>query len=198
MHGLVNRSIERFIRDTYGNELWLDAVAHAGVAVTSFEAMMSYDAALTNQVLAALADRLSTSQAEILEDIGTYLVSSPTSGGLRRLLRFSGSSFVDFLFSLDDLPARARLALPDMAMPQMELREHGHNGFLLNITSDDEIRGLSGPVVLGVLRAMADDYGALAVLDHRTTPNGPEMIEITLLEATFAEARAFELGAQHP
>ena len=48
--------------------------------------------------------------------------------------------------------------------------------------------------MLGVLRAMADDYGALAVLDHVGAADGEETITITLVETDFAQGREFELG----
>ncbi len=61
----------------------------------------------------------------LLEDLGTYLVSHPNVQGLRRLLRFGGAGFIDFLHSLDELHDRARLAVPDLDLPQLELRDHG-------------------------------------------------------------------------
>jgi len=51
-------------------------------------------------------------------------------------------------------------------------------------------------VMMGVLRAMADDYGALVILDHHGVQDGDEVISITLIETAFAEGRSFELGAR--
>ena len=62
--------------------------------------------------------------------------------------------------------------------------------------------------MVGVLRAMADDYGALVFLEHggsreaKSTPGGPvpasevgpEVVEITLLDVEFHEGRHFELA----
>lgn len=31
MHGLINRSIQCFVQDTYGAELWADVAADAGL-----------------------------------------------------------------------------------------------------------------------------------------------------------------------
>ncbi len=50
--------------------------------------------------------------------------------------------------------------------------------------------------MVGILRAMADDYGALVTLDHRGLRQEREEIEITLVEAAFAEGRSFALGVQ--
>ena len=40
MHGLVNRSVQCFLRDTYGADLWAAVAAEAGVAPEGFEALM--------------------------------------------------------------------------------------------------------------------------------------------------------------
>ncbi|MEL7092550.1 MAG: heme NO-binding domain-containing protein, partial [Pseudomonadota bacterium] len=124
---------------------------------------------------------------------GTYLVSHPSVEALRRLLRFGGVTFVEFLHSLDDLPDRARLAVSDLNLPRIELREHTASCF--SLFCDSPIDGY-GHVLMGVLRAMADDYGALAVLEHSGGGPGTEVISISLIETEFAEGRIFELGAR--
>jgi hypothetical protein len=48
----------------------------------------------------------------------------------------------------------------------------------------------------GVLRAMADDYGALVILSNEAHQSGAEVISITLIESAFAEGRHFDLGAR--
>ncbi len=53
-----------------------------------------------------------------------------------------------------------------------------------------------GYVMLGILRAMADDYGALVVLEHQGWQDaGEEVIQVHLLEAAFAQGRSFDLVA---
>lgn len=193
MHGLINRAIERFVRDTYGPEAWARITCDAGLEFSEFEAMLTYDRALTDAVLDAAGRELNKARGDILEDIGTYLVSHPNVEGLRRLLRFGGLTFTEFLYSLDDLPARARLAVSDLTLPQMELREHLDRTYSLTCTGD--MPGF-GHVVVGLLRAMADDYGALVLLDHQGGAEGVEIIEIRLLTANHASGRQFDLAAR--
>ena len=195
MLGLIDRAIEEFARETYGDPFWRDFVRRAGLGVGHFEAMMSYDPRLTRQLVDGLAEALDKPPEEVLEDVGTYLVSAAGGGAMRRLLRFSGTDFVDFLRALDDLPARARLALPELDMPGIFLREHTPRAFSVTITSPGAAPLRFGHVVMGLLRAMADDYGALVYLDYKGESGHEEIIEITLLDAEFAEARAFDLGA---
>jgi hypothetical protein len=54
----------------------------------------------------------------------------------------------------------------------------------------------AGAVALGLLRAMADDYGALALLEvGAEAGDGAAVLTIRLLDADHAEGRAFTLGA---
>ena len=51
-------------------------------------------------------------------------------------------------------------------------------------------------MLMGLLRAMADDYGALVLLDYQGGGQGIESISITLIESSHSDGRAFELGAR--
>lgn len=192
MHGLVNRAIQCFVRDTYGNEVWLDVARAIDLEGATFEAMLFYDDAVTDQVLNRIVRHLSKPRDEVLEDIGTYLVSHPKVEALRRLLRFGGVDFMDFLHSLDDLPDRARMAVSDLELPQLELTASDASRMHLSVRSSHD--GF-GHVMLGVLRTMADDYGALVFLDLRHQGPGEDVIDIALVEAAFAEGRSFTLSA---
>lgn len=192
MHGLINRAIQSFTRDTYGTEVWDDVVAAGHLETPEFEAMLVYDDAQTMQALDALAAHLGKPRADVLEDIGTYLVSHRNTEALRRLLRFGGVTFAEFLDGLDELPGRARLAVSDLDLPGIEVRRHTVEHYTLTVFSP--VAGW-GHFFVGVLRAMADDYGALAILDHQGRQEGREVIDIQLVESAFSEGRKFDLAA---
>ena len=193
MHGLINRAIQSFFCTTYGEDRWRRVTLAADLRLTEFEAMLIYDDALSRRLLEAIAAELGRSIDSVLEYVGTHLVSNPRVESLRRLLRFGGVTFVDFLYSLDDLPDRARLAVSDLILPPLELREHTSGLFSLACGP-----GLPGfpSVLIGILRAMADDYGALVMLDHHGQRDGQDVISIALIESAFAEGRHFDLGAR--
>lgn len=193
MHGLINRSLQCFLRDTYGPEIWAEVAHEARIGHENFEAMLVYDDDQTFQVLAAASDRLGKPPEAILEDVGTYLISHPNVEALRRLLRFGGETFVDFLHSLDDLQDRARLAVPELGLPAIELHEVTSTDFVVSV--GPEKPGFEH-VLTGILRAMADDYGALVLLEQIGPRHGCERIGVSLLEAAYAEGRSFDLAAR--
>ncbi len=193
MHGLINRSIQYFVSDTYGRAAWEDATMMAEIGFDNFEALLPYDDALTMRLLDTISETLDKSRETVLEDLGTYLVSHPHLEALRRLLRFGGGvNFLEFLYSLDDLHDRARLAVPDLDLPKLEIIDCGNGDFTL--TSKWIVAGF-GYVLVGILRAMADDYGDLVTLDHAGGDETCEIIKIKIFQQEFAEGRAFELAA---
>ena len=192
MHGLINWSVQTFVCRTYGHARWTAILKAAGLGYMSFEPMMSYPDAQSRRMLDAMCQELKRPLADVLEDLGAFLVADPTNERLRRLLRFGGQTYVDFLYSLDDLTDRVQLAVDDLILPGMELREHAPGFF--SLTCQPGLPGW-GAVLMGMLRTMADDYGALVVLDHRGLRDGCEVVSIGLVEAAFSDGRAFELGS---
>lgn len=192
MHGLVNRSIQLFVTETRGKETWTVVTRVAGIGFVEFEGMMRYKEVYTPRLLNAAAEVLDRPRSEIMEDLGTFVVSQKGFEAVRRLLRFGGIDFVDFLHSLDDLNERVRLAISDLTLPQVELRSHADGEF--SLYCDASFEGY-GHVMMGVLRAMADDYGTLALLEHQGKVGDAEVVSIRLVETDFSEGRRFELGA---
>lgn len=192
MQGLINRAIQSFVCHTYGNECWQAVCCAAGVDAQSFAALLDDAPGRTAAVLAALSARTGRERADLLEDLGTYLVAHPSMERLRRLMRFGGETYGEFLQSLDDLAERARLAVPDLTLPELELQEDASGAYTL--ICGPGLPGY-GEVMVGLLRAMADDYGVLALLRRSGEEDGNIRIEIRVVEANFASGRRFDLGA---
>jgi hypothetical protein len=213
MQGLVNTAIQGFVTATYGPALWQALLAEAGLSDLvdgdGFDSMASYDDWTTAALLAAAAPTLGRTHDGLLEDLGTFLISNPALDPLRRLLRFGGVCFTDFLYSLDDLPGRARMALPELLLPELTLIEEGGERFTLICQPGTGPLGEGfGFVLVGILRALADDYGALAVIDHigqRPMPPGrgerrrlpaAEAISIIVHDHAFHTGRRFHLAEE--
>jgi hypothetical protein len=191
MLGLINRALENFLKERHGPGLWQRVVRRACLPFDSFEPLLIYDASLTDAVVDAACIELGLPRDLVLEDMGTALVSHRNRDVLRRLLRFGGVTFRDFLHSLEELPDRARLALPDLSLPDLRLEDGGGGRFTL--FAAPPFAG-AGFVLIGLLRAMADDYGALVLLDMAAPVDARDAISIHLLDESHAEGRRFDLA----
>lgn len=188
MDALLLRSLQSYVTDTFGALRWQTICRRADLAVESFEPMLRYAPGMADRIAEAVAEVLGRPAETIWEDVGIYLVTNPEREGVRRLLRFGGASFADFLHSLVELPGRARLAMPDLDVPELTLEEVGEDRFELRCPSD--LRA-TRRVLVGLLTAMADDYGALCLIE----PGGDDCIAISILDRRHARARQFDLVA---
>jgi len=195
MHGLVNRALQGFVVTTYGRASWDEVRSQAGLPYADFEAMMCYDDVHTLHAFNAACHVLHKHPNALLEDIGTYLVTDVELEPLRRLLRFGGTTFLDFLHSLEELAERGRIAMPDLELPIMSLEEEDRASFRLRARWS--LPGI-GPILLGGLRAMADDYGALVFLRLSGIDGRDECLHIQLLDTQHSEGRRFDLGGAAP
>lgn len=192
IHGLINRAIQTFLRDTYGAATWRRIAQEAGLGFDSFEPMLIYRRAQTIAVIKAAARILERTPDSLLEDLGTALVSGASTDPVRRLMRFGGVTFVDFLQSLEELRGRGRMAVPELDLPDLQLDEAGPQMYRLTCVTN--MPG-AAHVLMGLLRAMADDYGALVVLDYEGRSELGEAILVHLLDQNHAAARRFDLAA---
>lgn len=184
MHGLINRSIERFIRESYGEAAWADIANLIGLDGRGFEGFRRYPDALTLRLIGAGASRLAKPDAELLEDFGAWLARTEP---IRRLLRFSGADFADFILTLEELPGRVRMIVPDLEVPRIAVAAGAADRFRVTIThAAPEWRS----VLAGILRAMSDDYGALALIVDEGAA-----ITVDVSDEAFFEGRDFDLGA---
>lgn len=196
MNGLIAKSIEHFLIFQHGQEVWKAAAKQARVPDWGFEAVQDYPPEMLTSLMAHVSTTLDRPNAELWEDLGTHLVTHPDMEIARRLLRFGGPTFEAFLWSLDALHPRAALAVPGLDIPELSLRRVGPSRYALWVAWEGfgpEGCVIAGALTLGVLRAIADDFGALVFLD---APNGLSQINITLIDADFAEGRDFSLSGE--
>ncbi len=193
MDALLLRSLQSYVRDTFGFAVWQAVCRQSSRSVDTFEPMLRYDRGMADRVAQITATILGRPVEAVWEDMGTYLVTNPSHEGVRRLMRFGGIGFTDFLHSLEELPGRARLAMPDLALPEITLTELDPDRF--EITCRSHLRG-TGRVLVGLLTAMADDYGTLCLIEMReAAPDSAtgDRITVRVLDSAHAAARRFDL-----
>lgn len=195
MHGLICKALEVFVVDRHGRPAWEEICRKADTPVIRFDTMRRYDDALMLRLVASTARHFGQRRMALCEDVGHWVCTHPPLEPVRRLFRFAGTEFVDLLQSLDDLHERANLAVPGIEMPRYQLLETAPGRFRAH--SRWSVAG-GGAVLVGVLRAMADDYGTLAMLEAgpivESEGEWQEVVDIRIVEFDFSEGRAFALG----
>ncbi len=195
MHGLVCKSLEEFVRSRHGDDTWLRIVQASALHVSRFEILSSYDDLLMRDVFLAAFRELGLTNTALLEDIGHWICTHPPLEAARRLIRFSGTNFVDLVYSLDEMHERARIALPGLEMPRVQLTQTSSEDF--DIRSIWHLEG-SGAVLTGLLRAMSDDYGVLVLIDPgERSFDGTlwqEKLTMRIFDPTHQAPREFTLG----
>lgn len=184
MHGLINRSIEGFLRDTYGDAFWGEIAEASGIDMRGFQTIRDYPDAMTHGLINQAAMLLDKPDGELLEDLGAWLGQREP---VRRLLRFAGRDFAEFLHTLDELQGRAHMVIPDLDMPRIRVELRGDSE--VRLVMPDCFREWRS-VIAGLVRCMADDYGALCLI----AVEGSAVV-VHISDDTFAEGRLFELGA---
>lgn len=184
MQQLVVRAVEEFLRQTYGDDLWLRVAGNPGdddrLALMG-GAFTSRGVSVRNLVTSAAAELGKTAQ-ELLEDGGAWLAGREA---ICRLLRFSGHDFRDFILSLEELPGRVHFVVPDLGVPEINVSVCEQGVFWLTLPEDS----LGWPSILGgIIRAMADDYGALGVV----TVEG-NVVTVGIPDDDFSAGREFSL-----
>ncbi|QBX34224.1 heme NO-binding protein [Paracoccus liaowanqingii] len=177
MNRLIHRTITEFLRDTYGEEF-------SRIIRDDRRNMVAPATPVTGFATAGLtlaAERLSKPLPDLYEDLGAWLTRIEP---LRRLLRFSGRDFNDFLLRLDELPGRAHLVLSTLDVPPLQV-DVVDGTFWLTLPRFE--MGWQH-ILVGLLRGMADDYGALCLLSVQGAA-----IHVEICDNRFAEGRHFTL-----
>lgn len=167
MLGLITKGLQIFVEDLRGKAFWGRICAEQDILDPDFEALIDYDPALTNALIDSVSRELKISRHDLLEDFGTFITTNKEGGAIKNLLRLGGSSYAQFLRNLPDIPKIFAYALPNFILPRFSLREESPTSFTLEQSGT---QGLGG-VFLGVLRAMADEYQVLVIIEHVALEN---------------------------
>ncbi len=158
MLALINRSFELFVRDCYGKALWERLARQAKVDPRGFFLLQHSSEAVTKVMISEASRILRKSADELLEDLGGWLTRREP---IRRLLRFGGRDYPEFIESFSEFPGRAVMVIDSLEAPKLRVTAYSMSLYEVEVDSDSDIWVV---LLAGVLRGMADDYGALVVI----------------------------------
>ena len=166
MYGLVNKAVKDLVVANFGDEVWQEIAASAGVDPI-FISMDSYDDQVTYSLVAAASERLGTPQEEILRQFGSHWIQFTATEGYGPLVEMFGDSLPEFLRNLsDDLHGRVAVTMPHLKPPEFYTEEVKPNQFEVHYKSH---RAGLAPMVQGLLEGLAERYQTPANVVHTST-----------------------------
>ena len=135
MYGLLLDSIQKFIRETYGERYWANIRRRAKLRNHWFVTHEVYSDSVMNDLVEAAAAELGEDAGHVMKMFGEYFVQNIGRYGYARLLRVLGRDLRDFLNGLDDLHEYLRFSYPKMRPPSFLCENESPDGMLLHYTT---------------------------------------------------------------
>lgn len=155
MYGLLLDSIQKFLRDKYGEQYWVVIRRRAKLDNHWFVTHEVYSDSVMSNLVDAAATTLSEDRDNVMRMFGEYFVQNIGRYGYARLLRVLGRDLRDFLNGLDDLHEYLRFSYPKMRAPSFFCEQETPEGVVMHYTT--KRRGYL-PYVIGQLHAVGAIY----------------------------------------
>jgi len=155
MYGLINSSFREFIRESFGDDAWMDIEKKSGVQQESFLTMRQADDSSTYELLGRAAEETSQQAEKLLEDFGVYWISKVATQQYARVMRSHGESFLEFASNINKLHDQISGSFLSYQPPSFDL-DHDPRG-LYSFTYQSHRVGLT-PFVSGLIKGLAEHF----------------------------------------
>lgn len=163
MYGLVNRSLQDFICQEYGESEWESIKKRAHVNVDVFVSMEAYPDEITYQLVGAASEHLTIDPSLVLHAFGRHWVLVTGKEGYGEFLNLAGDTLPEFLNNLNNLHTRVALAFQSLRPPEFNVIEDNGESLRLQYISPRE--GLA-PFVLGLLDGLGELFCQDMEIEH--------------------------------
>ncbi|XP_053385203.1 soluble guanylate cyclase 88E-like [Mercenaria mercenaria] len=135
MYGLLIEAIVHYIKENFGEGVWLDVRKMANIQQVSFATHERYSENLVPNIGKALAQITGCSYNELMDAFGVCFVSFVGQYGYDRILKVLGRHMTDFLNGLDNLHEYLRFSYPKLRPPSFFVEEETTSGLTLHYRS---------------------------------------------------------------
>ncbi|CAL8079610.1 unnamed protein product [Calicophoron daubneyi] len=181
MYGLLIVSIQYFVEENYGPDIWIAALQKCGVHKLSYETRKTYPETVIEEVITILCELTGESSEELRYQSGLFFADFAISSGYERLLRVQGSDFIQFLRSLNDLHEHLRFSYLKIKPPSFVVAEETPERIILLYMSK---RTGFAHYVRGQLVALASRFFGLNITVAVIGQEKVKLIHRTTLEIT--------------
>ena len=176
MYGLLLDSIQKFLREKYGERYWENIRRRAKLKNHWFVTHEVYPDSIMKDLVEAAAAELGEEQDAVMRMFGRYFAENIGRYGYARLLRVLGRDLRDFLNGLDDLHEYLRFSYPKMLPPSFICEKETPDGMILHYTT--QRRGYLN-YVIGQLETIGVIYGKhvkVSILSEEVTDAGTHIV----------------------
>ncbi len=152
MYGMVNKAVEDMVISGYGEPVWEEIKARAGIDVEVFVSNEGYPDEMTYGLVSAASEVLNIPAPQILEAFGEHWVLKTAMQGYGDMMAAGGKNLREFLINLPDFHSRVSMILPHLAPPHFACSGAGERWVRLRYVSH---RAGLAPFVVGLFRGLA-------------------------------------------
>ncbi|GFN93879.1 soluble guanylate cyclase 88e, partial [Plakobranchus ocellatus] len=131
MYGLLFESIQVYIKQDYGDELWATILEQAGIPQVVFQLHKTYPDEWMVNLAKAAAIVLGGEVNDVMFYFGTCFVNFFTKFNYDQILRRAGRNYRDFLIEIDNVHETMRFSYPKMQSPSFIVQSEDRNGCVL-------------------------------------------------------------------
>lgn len=163
MYGLVNNGVRSFILKHHDEDTWSRICNRAGVPDDEFENLSAYEDGITYALVSAVSHELAVPAERVLEIFGQYWVGFSKVTAIGKLVDHGASELMEQIRGLDEMHERIQMSMPHLDPPSFDFQEDPDGNHRLHYISSRQ--GLA-PMVIGLLKGMAEDCGVGIEIDH--------------------------------
>lgn len=163
MYGLINKAVQGYLVQAYGQDQWDQIAETAGIYPGGFISLETYPDEITYSLVTRASAILSIPSERLLEKLGEYWIEYVAEEGYGEYFVCYDQDMVRFLQELNAMHERMMLIHPQMLIPKFQIQKISAGNYALHYFSTRQ--GLA-PFVKGLLLGLSRKLNQAADIEH--------------------------------
>jgi len=179
MYGLINKSIEELVKESFSEEIWLKVLEKSNIEHDFFISSEAYDDSVTYKLVGAISELTDLSVTDILMSFGEWWVLRTSKEKYGSLMESGGSNLKEFLVNLPVFHNRVMLIYPKLTPPEFRVSHIEESSIYVHYFSKRE--GLKD-FVKGLLLGLGKMYNtpvSVDVIESRDSGHPNEIFKVS-------------------
>jgi len=150
MKGVVNKGIQEWVEERFGEDTWDEIRSAAGYDEPSFSPSLDYPDQMTVDLVAATARFLGLSPDETMKEFGKYWVSNTGKHAYPSLYALAGRNPREFLRNMNRVHRQATVSISGARPPSLRAEDLPDGGLAIHYVSERKLCPVLHGLILGV------------------------------------------------